>query len=574
MIGLGVSKGVARGQAQWVRKAVLLPFDSAPVQAENVAAEMHRFRVAVGASVGQIRRLAAALTERFPQEAEIFEAHALILEDDEFLSSALRRIEQEYLSATAAVRAATDELKETFLAMDDAYFQSRAQDMEDIGRRLILNLQGTPPVDLQLVKPGTVLLADDLTPSETAGLNPENVVGIATRMGGKTSHTAILARALRIPAVVGCADLGEIQDGESVVMDGETGEIIARPSAEAWEAAKEAREILRQREHRYAEEISYPAETPDGYRVTLAANLAHPAAATEAVQAGAEEVGLFRTEFLYLGRETAPTEAEQFLAYKTVVEKMGGRPVIFRTLDVGGDKQVPYLGLAGEDNPFLGYRALRICLQERELFAVQIRAILRASALGPVKIMFPMVATLDEIRKAKDLVGQVRQELVANRIPCASHVSVGIMIEIPAAAIRADEFAKEVDFFSIGTNDLIQYTLAADRLNPKLASLYQATDPAVLRLIAGVIEAGHQEGLPVGVCGEMAGQPVGALLLLGMGIDELSMNTGSLPEIKSLIRRIPRAEAVELVAFILKLGTAAEIEAQVRESLRNDFGWV
>lgn len=567
MTGVGVSKGIALGNAQWMRQNVLLPIDNTPVNPSEIAREKINFQNASHAAIEQIRALGNSLSSQFPKEAEIFEAHALILADEEFVVAINRLIDQERLPASAAIRSAALTLKETFLAMDDVYFQARAQDILDIEHRLLLNLQGTPPVDLQLLKPGTILLAEDLTPSETAGLNRENVVGLATCLGGKTSHTAILAKALGIPAVVGCNDLKQIKDGDPVIINGETGEILVNPSLVDRQAAVKVKKLQQERDNLYAAEIELPAETLDGYRLTLAANLSHPGMTIEAIKAGAEEIGLFRTEFLYLGRDIAPTETEQFMAYKTVVERMAGCPVIFRTMDIGGDKQVPYLGLAEEKNPFLGYRALRICLQEPELFSAQIRAILRASAFGPIKIMFPMVTTLDELDKAKAMVNQIRQELTREGISCASDVPLGIMIEIPAAAIRAADFAAEVDFFSIGTNDLIQYTLAADRLNPKLSSLYQASDPAVLRLIASVIEAGRQRGIPVGVCGEMASQPFGALLLLGMGVNELSMSTGSLPEIKSLIRRTVYTDAAMLVQSALQMRTAHEIQRLVEEYL-------
>ncbi|WP_407312959.1 phosphoenolpyruvate--protein phosphotransferase [Desulfosporosinus sp. SB140] len=567
MTGVGVSKGVALGQAQWMRLTVLLPIDNTPINPSEISTEKSKFEDARQAALKQIRALVTSLRMKLPKEAEIFQAHALILEDEEFVTPVIQLIEQQCLPAGAAIYSITQTLKDTFLAMDNEYFQARAQDIVDIERRLILNLQGTPPVDLQLLEPGTILLAEELTPSETAGLNTEKVIGLATRLGGKTSHTAILAKALGIPAVVGCSELEQIQDGDQIIINGDTGEILVNPSSVERQSALNAQKLQQEREIRFAAEVKLPTETLDRHQLTLAANLSHPGMTAEAIKAGAEEVGLFRTEFLYLGRDSAPSEEEQFQVYKTVVEGMAGRPVIFRTMDIGGDKQVPYLGLAEEDNPFLGYRALRICLQEPELFSAQIRAILRTSAFGPVKIMFPMVATLDELDKATAIVKCIGKELACEGIPSASAVPLGIMIEIPSAALRAAEFAAEVDFFSIGTNDLIQYTLAADRLNPKLSSLYQACDPAVLRLIAGVIEAGRKRGIPVGVCGEMASQPLGALLLLGMGINELSMSIGSLPEIKSLIRRTVYSEAARLVQSALRMRTTQEVQMHIQEYL-------
>lgn len=569
MTGVGVSSGVALGYARWMRRTVLLPVDNIPINLSEIPYEKSKFEDARQAALKQIQGLGTSLLIKFPKEAEIFEAHALILEDEEFVTPIIQLIEQKCLPAGAAIRSTAQTLKDTFMAMDNEYFQARAQDIVDIERRLLLNLQGTPPVDLQLLAPGTILLAEELTPSETAGLDTEKVIGLVTRLGGKASHTAILAKALGIPAIVGCNELDQIQDGDPIIINGDTGVILVNPSTFERQSALNAQRLQMEREIRFASESKLPAETPDRYRLILAANLSHPGMTAEAIKAGSEEVGLFRTEFLYLGRDSSPSEREQFQVYKTVVEGMAGRPVIFRTMDIGGDKQVPYLGLAKEDNPFLGYRALRICLQEPELFIAQIRAILRASSYGPVKIMFPMVATLDELDEAKAMVKRVAKELTNEGIPSASAVPLGIMIEIPSAALRAADFAAEVDFFSIGTNDLIQYTLAADRLNPKLSSLYQACDPAVLRLIAGVIEAGRRRGIPVGVCGEMAGQPLGALLLLGMGINELSMSIGSLPEIKSLIRRTVYSDAAKLVHAALQMRTAQEVQMHVQEYLES-----
>ncbi|HZK84077.1 MAG TPA: phosphoenolpyruvate--protein phosphotransferase [Desulfosporosinus sp.] len=561
--GLGVSKGIALGQALWLYVAPAQTEGERRLSEEEVPVELEKFQVALKVAAEQVRDLTETLEAKFPDEAAIFEAHALILEDEELGHSVQGYLENDRIPADQAVNLSIRHFKQIFLAMEDPYFQARAADLEDIGQRLILNLQGTPPVNLQSLPPGTILVADDLTPSQTAGLDPESVVGLITRQGGKTSHTAILAKTLGIPAVVGCPGLEQIKDGDSVILDGEKGDITLRPTAVQWAEAERRREEYSLLKQSYMAQVALPAVTLDGHLVTLGVNLAHPSAATEAVKAGAEEVGLFRTEFLYLGRQTAPSEEEQFVAYRTLVEKMQGRPVIFRTLDVGGDKKVPYLGLAEEDNPFLGYRALRICLQEPELFSAQLRALLRASAFGPSRIMFPMVATLEELREAKECVSRAQLELSQEGQAFDPNIEIGIMIEIPSAAIMAEEFAQEVDFFSIGTNDLVQYTLAADRLNPKLGRLYQNHNPAVLRLIAQVVKAAHHYGRRVGVCGEMAGQLSGALILLGLGVDELSMSVGSLPEIKSLIRETSSLEGRKLADSLLRMKTPTEVEAAV-----------
>ncbi|MHB1651533.1 MAG: phosphoenolpyruvate--protein phosphotransferase [Desulfitobacteriaceae bacterium] len=567
MQGLGVSKGIALGQARWLCVAPAQPAVERRLADEEIPVEIEKFQAALKVAAEQVRKLAEALQAKFPDEAAIFEAHALILEDEELGNSVQGYLEKDGISATQAVTLSISHFKQGFLAMEDPYFRARAADLEDIGQRLILNLQGIPPVNLQTLPPGTILVADDLTPSQTAGLDSERVVGFITRQGGKTSHTAILAKTLGIPAVVGCTDLEQVKDGDQVILDGENGEVTIRPTSVQWVEAERRREEYLLLKQRYMTQVALPAITPDGHLIILAANLAHPSAATEAVKAGAEEVGLFRTEFLYLGRQEAPSEEEQFVAYRTLVEKMQGRPVIFRTLDAGGDKKVPYLGLPTEENPFLGYRALRICLQEQQLFSTQLRALLRASAFGPIRIMFPMVATLEELREAKECVSRAQLELSQQGQAFDPNIEMGMMIEIPSAAIMAEEFAQEVDFFSIGTNDLVQYTLAADRLNPKLAGLYQNHNPAVLRLIAHVVTSAHNYGRRVGVCGEMAGQLSGALILLGLGIDELSMSVGTLSEVKSLIRETSSLEARKLVDSLLKLKTPTEVETAVNEFL-------
>lgn len=567
MQGLGVSKGIALGQARWLYEVQAQPLAERRLAKEEIAVEIEKFQAALKAAAEQVKDLAEVLRTKYPREAAIFEAHVLILEDEEFGNSVQGYLEKDGIPATQAVTLSISQFKQVFLEMEDPYFRARAADLEDIGQRLILNLLGTPPVNLQALPPGTILVADDLTPSQTAGLDSERVVGFITRQGGKTSHTAILAKTLGIPAVVGCNNLEQVKDGDPVILDGENGEVTIRPTSVQWAAAERRREEFLLLKQRYRAQVALPAITSDGRPITLAVNLAHPSAATEAVKTGAEEVGLFRTEFLYLGRQQAPSEEEQFVAYRTLVEKMQGRSVIFRTLDVGGDKKVPYLGIPREENPFLGYRALRICLQEQQLFSCQLRALLRSSAFGPIRIMFPMVATLEELREAKKCVSRAQLELSQLGQAFDPNIEIGIMIEIPSAAIMAEDFAQEVDFFSIGTNDLVQYTLAADRLNPKLAGLYQNHNPAVLRLIAHVVKSAHAYGRRVGVCGEMAGQLSGAIILLGLGIDELSMSVGNLPEVKSLIRETSSLEAQKLVDSLLKLTTPKEVETAVNEFL-------
>jgi len=438
--------------------------------------------------------------------------------------------------------------------------RERAADIKDICRRLIRHLTGSSAVNWEAITEPVVLIAHDLTPSDTAQLTPSIVCGFATESGGKTSHSAILARTMGIPAVVGSAGLlVRIQTGDLAILDGEAGVIIINPDnaqltlyetkLRQYQEARRNMDVLR----------DLPAVTTDGYKIELAANIGLPRDVSTALANGAEGVGLYRTEFLFMNRDTMPTEEEQYAAYKAVVEEMGGRPVIIRTLDVGGDKQIDYLAMPKEANPFLGWRAVRMCLDRPDLFTIQLRALWRAGCHGKLLVMFPMISSLDEVRQAKRLLGLAKEELLAEGKQVAQSLSVGIMIEIPSAALIADQLAREVEFFSIGSNDLIQYTIGVDRMNEQIAHLYQPLHPGVLNLIAMVIDAAHRHGKWVGMCGEMAGDISCVPLLIGLGLDEFSMSAGSISLVKQRVRNLSGIQCRQLAEKCLVAGTAEEV---------------
>ncbi|HBE79045.1 MAG TPA: phosphoenolpyruvate--protein phosphotransferase [Firmicutes bacterium] len=572
MFGISGANGIGLGYALWLNRETEEP-DETGVSSFNPTTEIARLQQALESSRQQIKTLFIDATSASLVEIEVFQAHISMLEDPEFLAAIQEQISQNGMGATKAVRMVIEQYRQLFTNMPDPYFQARAADIEDIGSRVIANLQGKKPLNLKTLPPETILLADEFMPSEIAAFDRQNIKGLVARKGASTSHASIMARAMGIPAVVGCVDLTTctIANGEPLIINGTTGEVRIKSTTTEWAKASQLKEHFRLRQQQFQAEVDQPAVTPDGHRLILNANLAHPSEVNEVLAAGADGIGLFRTEFLYLGRSAAPTEAEQFGAYQTVVTGLAGKPVVLRTMDVGGDKRADYLGIPDEENPFLGYRALRICLQQPELFRIQLRAIIRASACGPIKIMFPMVTSLEEIRQAKTIIQQVTRELTADGIDFDPNIPVGIMVEIPAAAILAGNLAAEVDFFSIGTNDLVQYTLAVDRLNPKLAHLYQMNHPAVLQLIVQVIQKAHQYGKTVSVCGEMASQPSGALLLLGMGIDQLSVSPAVLPEIKMLVRKTPWLAAQQIAKDVMEFRTVGEIEKYLKEYL--DSHW-
>jgi phosphotransferase system enzyme I (PtsI) len=495
--------------------------DKAIAEAERELAEL----VAKGKSEGDAAR------------AEILNSHLCILRDPEITDEAKRRIAKENQSAEAAIAEAIRETAEIFAEMDDdPYLQERARDIEDVGRRILRKLSGKAAPDLSNLPPDTIVVAQELKPSDTATLDRKHVIGFATDSGGATSHTAILAKAAGLVAVVGSGSVSaSVRDGDIVIVDGTIGLILVNPDRDTQESYRMKRDEYIARVERQKRLIGEPCVTRAGKRVVLAANIGGPQDVDRALANGAEAIGLFRTEFLFLDRDAAPDEEEQFAAYKAVLERMGGKSVIVRTLDIGGDKEVPYLGLPREDNPFLGARALRLCFMRPELFRTQLKALLRAAAFGNLEIMFPMVQSVGEIEKAKAIMAECAEELAVAGIDYGKNIRVGIMIEIPAAAIISGELARHCDFFSIGTNDLTQYTLAADRGNQSIAGIYDPFHPAVLSLIRTTIEAAHANGILCGMCGEFAGNPEAIPRLVDYGLDEFSMSASLLPAAREII---------------------------------------
>jgi phosphocarrier protein FPr len=560
--GIAASPGVAFGPAALFRPR--MP-EVVIRQVDDPAQEWLRVQEAVAAAKEEIRTLhKQAMNQVGPGEAAIFEAHRLFLEDPTTLEATRERIRSQQINAEAAWQQEIEALVDAYRAMEDDYMRARAADIEDVGRRVLRNLTGVAPPALDFTEP-SILIAADLSPSDTARLDPANVLAICTELGGATAHSAILARALGIPAVVGLGhDVWQITDGRRIAADGDAGLLWTEPDDTllAELASRRAAGLERRRREKLAG--LEPAVTLDDHAVEIAANIGGPNDVGLALEYGAEGVGLFRTEFLFMGRPAAPSEDEQVEAYRRAIGPMGSRPVIIRTLDVGGDKPLPYIELGEEANPFLGWRALRFCLQRPDIFMPQLRAILRASVDvrgSPlnVKIMFPMVSTTAELRQAKAMLQSAREELTRSGITYDEAMEVGIMIEVPSAVAVADQLAREVDFFSIGTNDLTQYVMAADRGNAHVAGLASAFQPAVLRVIRDAAKVAHERGIWIGMCGEMAGNPLATPVLLGIGLDELSMSAPSIPAVKQAIRALTMADARRIADEVLAADSAEAV---------------
>ena len=546
-------KGIAASDGVAVAKAYLLvqpDLSFETVTVEDISAEEARLDAALAASQDELSVIREKAVESLGEEAAaVFDAHLMVLADPEMTGQIKETIRAKQVNAEAALTEVTNMFIAIFEGMDDnPYMQERAADIRDVTKRVLANLLGKKLPNPATIDEESIIVAHDLTPSDTAQLNKKFVKAFVTDIGGRTSHSAIMARTLEIAAVLGINNITElVKDGDILAVSGITGEVVINPTEEQIAEFKAAGEAYAKQKAEWAQLKDAPTVTADGKHFELAANIGTPKDVEGVNDNGAEAVGLYRTEFLYMDSQDFPTEEDQYEAYKAVLEGMNGKPVVVRTMDIGGDKELPYFDLPKEMNPFLGYRALRISISEtgNQMFRTQLRALLRASVHGKLRIMFPMVALLNEFRTAKGILEEEKAKLVAEGVAVADDIEVGIMIEIPAAAMLADQFAKEVDFFSIGTNDLIQYTMAADRMNEQVSYLYQPYNPSILRLINNVIKAAHAEGKWAGMCGEMAGDQTAVPLLVGMGLDEFSMSATSILRTRSLMKKLDTAKMEE-----------------------------
>ena len=563
--GTNASEGIGIGKAAIIKEQELV---ITPDKVADTAAEVARFKGALDQTMQETSELAADLATRVgAQEAEIMNGHLMLLSDPMLTGEIENAITGESVCSEFAIETVCNMYADMFASMDDELMQQRATDMRDIKTRMQMILKGLKAVDISALPEGSILVAKDLTPSMTAGINPDHVVGIVTELGGKTSHSAILARALEIPAVVAVNGiLEQIKDGDQIVLDGSEGCVYVNPDDAVVKEYAAKGEIFRKEKKELEQYIGKPSVTKDGVTVEVVANIGRPEDVDKVLQYDAEGVGLFRTEFLFMDRNAMPTEEEQFEAYKKVAAALQGKPVIIRTLDIGGDKEIPYMGLEKDENPFLGYRAIRFCLDRKEdIYKPQLRALLRASAFGNIKIMIPMVTCIDEYREAKGLIEELKAELDGKNIAYNKEIQVGIMVETAAASLMADVFAKEVDFFSIGTNDLTQYTMSVDRGNDKVSYLYSTFNPAVLRSIKHVISCAREAGIMVGMCGEAAGDPMMIPLLLAFGLNEFSMSASSVLRARKMISGYSMEELKAVADKAMSFVTAKEVEEFMTE---------
>ncbi|MDU0438837.1 phosphoenolpyruvate--protein phosphotransferase [Staphylococcus haemolyticus] len=557
--GIAASDGVA------IAKAYLLVEPDLSFTNEKVTdtdAEIQKFRNALEASKIELTKIRNNAEKQLgPDKAAIFDAHLLVLDDPELIQPIEDKIANEKVSAPEALDEVTSQFITIFESMDNEYMRERAADIRDVSKRVLAHLLGVELPNPSMIDESVVIVGNDLTPSDTAQLNKEFVQGFVTNIGGRTSHSAIMSRSLEIAAVVGTKSVTkEVKQGDMVIVDGITGDVIVDPTEDELIAYQNKRERFFEDKKELQKLRDAETVTIDGEHAELAANIGTPDDLYGVMENGAEGIGLYRTEFLYMGRDQMPTEDEQFEAYKKVLETMKDKRVVVRTLDIGGDKELPYLNLPKEMNPFLGYRAIRLCLDQQDIFRTQLRALLRASAYGKLNIMFPMVATINEFRDAKAILLEEKENLKNDGHDVSDEIELGIMVEIPSTAALADIFAKEVDFFSIGTNDLIQYTMAADRMSERVSYLYQPYNPAILRLVKQVIEASHKEGKWTGMCGEMAGDETAIPLLLGLGLDEFSMSATSILKARRQINDLSKNEMSELANRAINCATQEEVK--------------
>ncbi|KYK93890.1 phosphoenolpyruvate-protein phosphotransferase PtsI [Aggregatibacter actinomycetemcomitans] len=566
--GIPASPGIVFGKAL-VLKEEKIVLDTQKIKDSQIEDEVARFYAGRDAAVEQLNSIKDRAYQSLGEEkAAIFEGHLMILEDEELEEEIIDYLRSNHVNAAVAANVIIDQQVAMLSEIDDEYLKERTGDIRDIGNRLIKNILGMHIVDLGEINEEAILVAYDLTPSETAQLNLDKVLGFVTDIGGRTSHTSIMARSLELPAIVGTNNVThKVNTGDYLILDALNNVVYVNPSQEDIQRLKALQAKLAEEKAELAKLKDLPALTLDGHRVDVVANIGTIRDVEGAERNGAEGVGLYRTEFLFMDRDQLPTEEEQFIAYKEVVEAMNGNLVVLRTMDIGGDKELPYLNLPKEMNPFLGWRAIRIALDRREILHAQLRAVLRASAYGKLAVMFPMIISVEEIRELKSVVEKLKVELRNEGKAFDEDIQIGVMVETPAAAVNAGFLAKEVDFFSIGTNDLTQYTLAVDRGNELISHLYNPMSPSVLNLIKQVIDASHAEGKWTGMCGELAGDERATILLLGMGLDEFSMSAISVPRIKKLIRNVNFQDAKALAEKALQQPTAAEIESLVSDFL-------
>ncbi|MCO4345258.1 phosphoenolpyruvate--protein phosphotransferase [Staphylococcus agnetis] len=563
-----IMKGIAASDGVAIAKAYMLiepDLSFSETTTNDTEAEVLKFNEALKNSKIELTKIRNNAEEQLgPDKAAIFDAHLLVLDDPELIQPIEAKIRDEKASAPHALTEVTQNFIMIFESMDNEYMKERAADIRDVSKRVLAHILGVELPNPSIIDESVVIVGHDLTPSDTAQLNKQYVQGFVTNIGGRTSHSAIMSRSLEIPAVVGTKTItSNVKQGDMMIVDGLTGDVIVNPTDDELKAYQHKRQSFfadREELKKLRDEAS---KTLDGQHVELAANIGTPNDLEGVKDNGAEGIGLYRTEFLYMGRDNMPTEDEQFEAYKKVLEEMNGKRVVVRTLDIGGDKELPYLNLPEEMNPFLGYRAIRLCLDQPDIFRPQLRALLRASTYGKLNIMFPMVATVQEFRDAKALLLEEKANLENEGVTVSDDIELGIMVEIPSTAALANVFAKEVDFFSIGTNDLIQYTMAADRMSERVSYLYQPYNPAILRLVKQVIEASHKEGKWTGMCGEMAGDETAIPLLLGLGLDEFSMSATSILKARRQIKQLSQTEMQQLADKAIQCATVDEVVSLV-----------
>ncbi|MEY8598369.1 phosphoenolpyruvate--protein phosphotransferase [Mammaliicoccus lentus] len=565
-----ILKGIAASDGVAISKAYLLVEPDLSFSSENISdvdGEVEKFKAAVNQSKVELTQIRNNAEKQLgADKAAIFDAHLLVLEDPELLNPIEENIRNNKVNAPTALQEVSNNFISIFENMDNEYMKERAADIRDVSKRILAHILGVELPNPSMINESVIIVGEDLTPSDTAQLNKEFVKGFATNIGGRTSHSAIMSRSLEIPAVVGTKDITDrVKHGDSLIIDGLTGDVIIDPSEDEVLAYEQKQKDFFAEKQELAKLVNDASVSKDGVHVELAANIGTPNDLEGVKNNGAQGIGLYRTEFLYMGRDNMPSEDEQFEAYSKVLKEMDGKRVVVRTLDIGGDKELSYLNLPKEMNPFLGYRAIRLCLDQTDIFRTQLRALLRASEYGKLNIMFPMIATIQEFRDAKAILLEEKEKLVSEGVKVDDDIEVGIMVEIPATAALADIFAKEVDFFSIGTNDLIQYTMAADRMSERVSYLYQPYNPAILRLIKQVIEASHKEGKWTGMCGEMAGDNTAVPLLLGLGLDEFSMSATSILKARKQIKELDQKEMQELANRAINCATSEEVVELVNE---------